>query len=70
MKKIWHRNWYAFVVGLAAVVNACGGCRETPSAHTVSRNYSLGDAPVDPPVDQCDGLALCGMADTNFCWKN
>ncbi len=52
MKKIAHRSWFVFVVGLAAVVNACGGCRETPSAHTVSRNYSFGDTPVDPPVDQ------------------
>jgi hypothetical protein len=25
------------------------GCWQTPSAHTISRNYSTGDAPVDPP---------------------
>jgi hypothetical protein len=31
----------------AALVLA--GCWQIPSAHTVSRNYSYGDAPVDPP---------------------
>jgi hypothetical protein len=34
---------------VAAVVAFIGGC-ETPSAHTISRNYGLrGDLPVDPP---------------------
>jgi hypothetical protein len=28
----------------------CAGCRAISSAHTASRNYSLGDAPVDPPL--------------------
>jgi hypothetical protein len=30
------------------------GCWQTPSAHTISRNYSFGDAPVDPPP-LCEG---------------
>src|SRR6516165_8576296 len=39
-----HRGW---LVAVAVVLG--GGC-ETPSAHTVSRNYSLRhDLPVDPP---------------------
>ncbi len=30
------------------------GCWYSPSAHTISRNYSRGEFPVDPPSD-CDG---------------
>ncbi|HXG08513.1 MAG TPA: hypothetical protein VNK04_01870 [Gemmataceae bacterium] len=43
------RGWLGLVTGLAAVgVLGVVGC-ETPSAHTISRDYHLGDAPVDPP---------------------
>lgn len=43
--------WPLRIVSLAIVssVTWCAGCRPVPSAHTVSQNYSLGDAPVDPP---------------------
>ena len=39
------------VVGPSLVALACLGCGSAPSAHTVSRNYSLGTAPQDAPHD-------------------
>jgi hypothetical protein len=38
-------------VGMGLVALACLGCGSGPSAHTVSGNYSLGDAPQDWPHD-------------------
>jgi hypothetical protein len=38
-----------FSLALVSFATACAGCRPVPSAHTISRNYSLGDAPIDPP---------------------
>src|SRR5688572_9326599 len=37
------------MVGLVAL--ACSACGSAQSAHTASRNYSLGTAPQDPPGD-------------------
>lgn len=34
---------------LVSFATACAGCRPVPSAHTISRNYSLGDAPIESP---------------------
>lgn len=42
--------WRWCVLGGLAVL-AGAGCWTVPSAHTVSRNYSFGDAPVGPPGD-------------------
>jgi mono/diheme cytochrome c family protein len=42
--------------GLAAMASGCWGL---PSAHTISRNYRFGEAPVDPP-----GADACGYEDT------
>jgi hypothetical protein len=50
MLRIGSFAWRVCVLGgLAAVAGA--GCGAVPSAHTVSRNYSLGEAPVDLPGD-------------------
>lgn len=38
-----------FCLGVLAATAATAGCWLTPSAHTISRNYSVGDAPIDPP---------------------
>src|SRR5262245_33458378 len=46
--------WRVCVLGGLAV-GAGAGCGIVPSAHTVSRNYSLGEAPVDPPGDAHHG---------------
>ena len=35
---------------LSALAACSTGCRPVPSAHTISRNYSLGDSPIDPPA--------------------
>jgi hypothetical protein len=38
-----------WLVVAAALATLGSGCWSNPSAHTVSRNYSQGQAPVDPP---------------------
>ena len=42
---LFGRCWPALLVVLA-------GCWSDPSAHTFSRDYSLGNAPVDPPHEE------------------
>jgi hypothetical protein len=49
MVSVVRRTRWWTVLGLAAASAAIGGCWQIPSAHTISRNYSRGDAPVDPP---------------------
>jgi hypothetical protein len=39
---------------VALVLLTAGGCWQVRSAHTTTRNYGLGDAPIDPPAE-CDG---------------
>jgi hypothetical protein len=53
MRSRSRRIWSAGVLALALACHALAGCGVTPSAHTVSRNYSTGEAPIDPPKD-CD----------------
>src|SRR5262245_58245748 len=47
------------VLGLALTIPTLAGCWGPPSAHTVSRNYSTGEAPVDPPRDGGSGFEDC-----------
>jgi len=50
MDHLEHRGVLRAKSWLIAVAVAFGGGCETPSAHTISRNYNLsGDLPVDPP---------------------
>jgi hypothetical protein len=35
------------------------GCRPVPSAHTISRNYSFGNSPIDPPAVHDGGYEEC-----------
>src|SRR5262245_44324673 len=48
MKTLAKRAGWLLLGGLLAG-GAAAGCSGSPSAHTVSRNYSLGEFPVDPP---------------------
>jgi hypothetical protein len=61
----WCRVW-----PVAVIVALVAGC-ETPSAHTVSRNYGLrGDVPVDPPGPPAvseDDCAEGGRLYKNYC---
>lgn len=45
-----------FILGTyLALLLTAAGCWHVPSAHTVSRNYGTGEAPVDPPREAgCD----------------
>jgi hypothetical protein len=51
MKRTALRRGWRTILGSAVVSAALAGCWQIPSAHTVSRNYSQGDAPVDPARD-------------------
>ena len=51
MKGLNRNPWLQYVLGLAAAGITCVGCWTTPSPHTISRDYSFGDAPIDPPAD-------------------
>lgn len=45
------KTWTGTVLTLVFAAAVGLGCLDLRSAHTDSRNYSLGDAPVDPPAD-------------------
>jgi hypothetical protein len=50
MKCLRLQSWWRALVGSALLLaTLAAGCSQIPSAHTNSRNYSYGDAPVDPP---------------------
>jgi len=48
-----HTTWLLSAVAGLLACGAVIGCWNSPSAHTTSRNYSHGDAPIDPP--NCSG---------------
>ncbi len=56
MKRSGGRTWFLHGLGMVlAWLAGTGGC-EAPSAHTLSRNYSLReDLLVDPPGPACEG---------------
>ncbi len=49
MSKLACRPLTLCSLALVSFATSCAGCRDVPSAHTIARNYSLGEAPIDPP---------------------
>jgi hypothetical protein len=50
------KTWWRALLGSAMLLaTLVAGCEHFHSPHTVSRNYSFGDAPVDPPESHESG---------------
>jgi hypothetical protein len=55
MERFGRRTWWRVLLGSGAISAALAGCWQIPSAHTISRNYSYGEAPVDAPKPATGG---------------